>query len=77
MAPEHRFLPRFAAEPPQEDLPYGRWAERLGEEFLAGVAQLDVDASPPAQSPTDPLTGAAQERKQTATAATRPPGRSR
>jgi hypothetical protein len=44
MAPEHRFLPRFAAEPPQEDLPYGRWAERLGEEFLAGVAQLDVDA---------------------------------
>jgi hypothetical protein len=44
MAPEHRFVPRFAAEPPQEDLPYGRWAERLGEEFLAGAAQLDVDA---------------------------------
>jgi hypothetical protein len=42
MAPEHRFVPRFAAEPPQEDLPYGRWEERLGEEFLAGVAQLDI-----------------------------------
>ena len=41
MAPEPRFLPRFAAEPPQEELPYGRWAERLGEEFLASVAQLD------------------------------------
>jgi hypothetical protein len=42
MAPEHRFVPRFAAEPPQEDLPYGRWEERLGEEFLAGVALLDT-----------------------------------
>ena len=45
MAPEHRFVPRFAAEPPQDELPYGRWAERLGEEFLAGVARLEVDAS--------------------------------
>jgi hypothetical protein len=44
MAPEHRFVPRFAAEPPQEDLPYGRWQERLNEEFLAAVGQLDVDA---------------------------------
>lgn len=42
MAPEHRFVPRFAAEPPQEDLPYGRWQERLNEEFVAGVAQLDA-----------------------------------
>jgi hypothetical protein len=44
MAPEHRFLPRFAAEPPQEDLPYGRWQERLNEEFLAAAALLDADA---------------------------------
>jgi hypothetical protein len=44
MAPEHRFVPRFAAEPPQEDLPYGRWQERLGEEFLAGASQLETDA---------------------------------
>ena len=42
MAPEERFLPRFAAEPPQEDLPYGRWQQRLGEELLAAVAQLDT-----------------------------------
>jgi hypothetical protein len=41
MAPEERFVPRFAAEPPQEELPYGRWEERLRGEFLAGVAQLD------------------------------------
>ena len=45
MAPEHRFVPRFAAEPPQEDLPYGRWAERLGEEFMAAAAQLDVGSA--------------------------------
>jgi hypothetical protein len=44
MAPEHRFLPRFAAEPPQEDLPYGRWQERLGEEFFAGASQLEIEA---------------------------------
>lgn len=29
MPPEPRFVPRFAAEPPQEVAPYGRWAERL------------------------------------------------
>ena len=25
MPPEERFVPRFAAEPPQDELPYGRW----------------------------------------------------
>jgi hypothetical protein len=40
MPPEPRFLPRFAAEPPQEGLPYGRWAERLSEELLAAYAAL-------------------------------------
>jgi hypothetical protein len=34
MPPVERVLPRFAAEPPQEDLPYGRWAERLASEFV-------------------------------------------
>src|ERR1700720_3002760 len=42
MPPEERFVPRFAAEPPQEDLPYGRWQQRLSEEFLASAAQLDA-----------------------------------
>jgi hypothetical protein len=41
MPPEERFLPRFVAEPPQEPLPYGRWAERLREEFLAGALGMD------------------------------------
>ena len=40
MPPEERFVPRFAAEPPQEELPYGRWEERLREEFLAAAAKI-------------------------------------
>jgi hypothetical protein len=39
--PEERFLPRFAAEPPQELLPYGRWASRLSAEFFAACSALD------------------------------------
>jgi hypothetical protein len=42
MAPVERLLPRFAAEPPQEELPYGRWEERLREQFLAAVSGLDT-----------------------------------
>ena len=34
-------MPRFAAEPPQEELPYGRWHERLQRELLEGLAQLE------------------------------------
>ncbi len=41
MPPEERFIPRFAAEPPHEELPYGRWSERLGHEFLTAAAGLD------------------------------------
>jgi hypothetical protein len=40
MPPEERFVPRFAAEPPQDALPYGRWEERLREEFLAAAQAL-------------------------------------
>jgi hypothetical protein len=39
--PVERVVPRFAAEPPQEGLPYGRWAERLGREWLAACAELE------------------------------------
>jgi hypothetical protein len=42
MPPEERFVPRFAAEPPQEDLPYGRWEQRLRQEFLTAFSQLDT-----------------------------------
>ncbi len=38
-----RIVPCFAAEPPQEGLPYGRWAERLEEELRAVWAGLDSD----------------------------------
>src|ERR1700747_2872649 len=40
MAPEQRFVPRFAAEPPQEGLPNGRWEDRLSRELLAAAPQL-------------------------------------
>jgi len=42
MPPVERFVPRFAAEPPQEELPYGRWQERLQEEFMAAAARVDA-----------------------------------
>jgi hypothetical protein len=41
MAPTDRLVPRFAAEPPQEGLPYGRWAHRLSEEFYAACLRID------------------------------------
>ena len=41
MPPEERLVPRFAAEPPQEALPYGRWDERLREELLAAVLSME------------------------------------
>lgn len=43
MPPESRFVPRFAAEPPQELLPYGRWAQTLQAEFLAAVLRIDIE----------------------------------
>ncbi|TMM03890.1 MAG: hypothetical protein E6G10_06460 [Actinobacteria bacterium] len=46
MPPEPRLVPRFAAEPPQDVLPYGRWAERLRSEFLAAAADLDDVGEP-------------------------------
>jgi hypothetical protein len=41
--PIERLVPCFAAEPPQEGLPYGRWAERLEGELRAVWAKLDGD----------------------------------
>jgi hypothetical protein len=41
MPPVDLYVPRFAAEPPQEGLPYGRWAERLGQELLAASLALE------------------------------------
>ena len=43
MPPEDRFVPRFAAEPPQDLLPYGRWAQTLTEEFLGACRRIDSE----------------------------------
>jgi hypothetical protein len=43
MAPIDRFVPRFAAEPPQEGAPYGRWAHRLSDAFYRACDELDAD----------------------------------
>lgn len=42
MPPTDRFVVCFAAEPPQETLPSGRWAQTLADAFLAAVAAIDA-----------------------------------
>ncbi|CAB4857921.1 unannotated protein [freshwater metagenome] len=42
MPPESRIVPRFAAEPPQDAPPHGRWAERLQTEFLAACLRIEL-----------------------------------
>ena len=43
MPPTDRFVISFAAEPPQEGLPYGRWAETLKGHFLAACREMDTE----------------------------------
>jgi hypothetical protein len=43
MPPTDRFVISFAAEPPQDSLPYGRWADTLRERFLTAVRQIDTE----------------------------------
>ncbi|HEX8974939.1 MAG TPA: hypothetical protein VF781_00375 [Solirubrobacteraceae bacterium] len=43
MPPTDRFVISFAAEPPQEALPYGRWAETLRGYFLAASREIETD----------------------------------
>ena len=43
MPPTDRFVISFAAEPPQEALPYGRWADTLRSYFLAACADIDTE----------------------------------
>jgi hypothetical protein len=43
MPPTDRFVISFAAEPPQEGLPYGRWADTLASHFLTAVRTLDSE----------------------------------
>ena len=65
MPVEDRFVPRFAAEPPQDLLPYGRWAQALQEEFLAACLRdrqrgrgCSATSARSSGSPTAPGTGA-------------------
>lgn len=55
MPPESLFVPRFAAEPPQDTTPTGRWAHRLREEFFA--ACLAIDGDPPSGGQGGPEIG--------------------
>jgi hypothetical protein len=43
MPPTDRFVISFAAEPPQEGLPYGRWADTLAGHFLAACREVDTE----------------------------------
>jgi hypothetical protein len=43
MPPVERFVCRFAAEPPQETLPHGTWAQTLQAEFLAACLRIDAE----------------------------------
>jgi hypothetical protein len=43
MPPTDRFVISYAAEPPQESLPYGRWADTLREHFLSACREIDTE----------------------------------
>jgi hypothetical protein len=43
MPPTDRFVISFAAEPPQEGLAAGRWADTLRDHFLAACREIDAD----------------------------------
>ncbi|MBV8954648.1 MAG: hypothetical protein JO179_10950 [Solirubrobacterales bacterium] len=45
MPPTDRFVISFAAEPPQESLPYGRWADTLREHFLRAGREIDTEGT--------------------------------
>lgn len=43
MPPSERPIPMFCAEPPQEPMPYGRWADALSDHFHSAAAALETD----------------------------------
>jgi hypothetical protein len=45
MPPEDRFICRFAAEPSQEPIASGRWAETLQAEFLSAALRIDTEGT--------------------------------
>jgi hypothetical protein len=53
MPPTDRFVISFAAEPPQEGLPYGRWAETLKGHFLTACREMDTEGEQIGEVDTD------------------------
>ncbi len=45
MPPTDRFVISFAAEPPQDTLPYGRWADTLRGHLIAAVEEIDTEGA--------------------------------
>ena len=43
MPPTDRFVISFAAEPPRESAPYGKWADTLAEYFLAACHEIESE----------------------------------
>ena len=43
MPPDERPIPRFIAEPPQEAIAYGRWAETLAAHFLEACRRIETE----------------------------------
>jgi hypothetical protein len=43
MPPTDRFVISFAAEPPQDTLPYGRWADTLRGHFMAASDEIETE----------------------------------
>lgn len=43
MPPESRPIPRYVAEPPQDGLPYGRFAQMLAERFVTACRELESE----------------------------------
>jgi hypothetical protein len=43
MPPDERPIPRYIAEHPREALPYGRWAEALGNHFLEACRRVQPE----------------------------------
>jgi hypothetical protein len=43
MPPTDRFVISFAAEPPQDSLPYGRWADTLRGHLVASCEEIDTE----------------------------------
>ena len=53
MPPTDRFVISFAAEPPQEPLPYGRWGDTLAGHFRAAVREIDSEGEDIGEIDTD------------------------